>query len=101
MLEKIAEAVRTNGSPTGIGIILFTGGASALLLERGRREVWPLLGLLALFLLNFILSKNFFSIVERDGAYYGTPINLLNQGSEVMLLAIGLTLVIAVKGIDL
>ncbi|XXY47323.1 ABC transporter permease [Sorangium sp. So ce269] len=101
MLEKISEALRTNASLTGIGIILFTGGAGALLLRRGRREAWPLLGLLALLVFNFILSRNFFSIVERDGAYYGTPINLLNQGSEVMLLAIGLTLVVAVKGIDL
>ncbi|WP_433936193.1 ABC transporter permease [Sorangium cellulosum] len=101
MLEKIAEALRTNANVTGIGIILFTAGVGALLLKRGRREAWPVLGLSALFLFNFILSKNFFSIVERDGAYYGTPINLLNQGSEVMLLAIGLTLVIAVRGIDL
>ncbi|WP_438009386.1 ABC transporter permease [Sorangium sp. So ce321] len=101
MLEKISEALRTNASLTGIGIMLLTGGAGALLLRRRRREAWPLLGLLALLVFNFILSRNFFSIVERDGAYYGTPINLLNQGSEVMLLAIGLTLVVAVRGIDL
>ncbi|WP_437514823.1 ABC transporter permease [Sorangium sp. So ce1099] len=101
MPEKISEALRTNASVTGVGIILFTAGVGALLLKRGRREAWPMLGLSALLVFNFILSKNFFSIVERDGAYYGTPINLLNQGSEVMLLAIGLTLVIAVRGIDL
>ncbi|WP_437929924.1 ABC transporter permease [Sorangium sp. So ce291] len=101
MLEKISDALRTNASLTGIAIMLFTGGAGALLLRRGRREAWPLLGLLALLVFNFILSRNFFSIDVRDGAYYGTPINLLNQGSEVMLLAIGLTLVVAVKGIDL
>ncbi|XYH96496.1 ABC transporter permease [Sorangium sp. So ce1128] len=101
MLEKMSEALRTNASITGIGIMLFTGGAGALLLVRRRREAWPLLGLLALLVFNFFLSRNFFSIVERDGAYYGTPINLLNQGSEVMLLAIGLTLVVAVRGIDL
>ncbi|KYF72510.1 ABC transporter permease [Sorangium cellulosum] len=101
MPEKISEALRTNASVTGVGIILFTAGVGALLLKRGRREAWPMLGLSALLVFNFFLSKNFFSIVERDGAYYGTPINLLNQGSEVMLLAIGLTLVIAVRGIDL
>ncbi len=101
MLEKMTEAARTNANLTGIAILLFTGCAGALLLMRGRREAWPLLGLLALLLFNSVLSKNFFSIVERDGAYYGTPINLLSQGSEVMLLAIGLTLVIAVRGIDL
>ncbi|AUX42075.1 sugar ABC transporter permease [Sorangium cellulosum] len=101
MLEKVSEALRTNASLTGIGILLLAGGAGALLLRQRRREAWPLLGLLALLVFNFVLSKNFFSIVERDGAYYGTPINLLNQGSEVMLLAIGMTLVIAVRGIDL
>ncbi|WP_437681397.1 ABC transporter permease [Sorangium sp. So ce131] len=101
MLDKVSEALRTNASLTGVGILLLAGGAGALLLRQRRREAWPLLGLLALLVFNFVLSKNFFSIVERDGAYYGTPINLLNQGSEVMLLAIGMTLVIAVRGIDL
>ncbi|AUX46890.1 uncharacterized protein SOCE26_083990 [Sorangium cellulosum] len=42
--------------------------AGALLLMRGRREAWPLLGLLALLLFDSVLPKNFFSIVERDGA---------------------------------
>ncbi len=32
---------------------------------------------------------------------YGTPIDILNQGSKVMVLAIGMTLVIATGGIDI
>jgi simple sugar transport system permease protein len=33
--------------------------------------------------------------------FYGTPIDILNQGAKVMVLAIGMTLVIATGGIDI
>jgi len=40
--------------------------------------------------------------VSNFGYYlYGTPIDILNQGSKVMVLAIGMTLVIATGGIDI
>ena len=40
--------------------------------------------------------------VSLFGYYlYGTPIDILNQGSKVMVLAIGMTLVIATGGIDI
>lgn len=101
MFQKVTDALASNATPAGFGILAAFAGGAWLLLKQKRREAWPLLGLLTLLVFNFIFSKNFFAVIERDGAFYGTPINLLNQGSEVMLLAIGLTLVIAVKGIDL
>jgi simple sugar transport system permease protein len=52
-------------------------------------------------LFNFFFSRNFLALTLRDGELFGTPVNLLNQGAVVVLLAIGMTLVIAVKGIDL
>lgn len=62
---------------------------------------WPTAILFALLLFNFIYSADFFSIVVRDGKLYGSLIDILNFGAPLMLVSIGMTLVIATKGIDL
>lgn len=63
--------------------------------------LWPALGLGALLVFNGIFSPGFFRLQILDGHLYGTLIDILNQGSKVMLLAIGMTLVIASGGVDL
>ena len=63
--------------------------------------LWPALGLSALLLFNFFFAPGFFRLQILDGHLYGTLIDILNQGSKVMLLAIGMTLVIATGGVDL
>ncbi len=65
------------------------------------RLLWPLLGLAILLLFNLFFSKHFFKLEVRDGHLYGTLIDILGQGAKTMLLAIGMTLVIATGGIDL
>ena len=62
---------------------------------------WPLAGWVVLLAVNLIFTPNFFHLELRDGHLYGTLIDILNQGSKVMLLAIGMTLVIATGGVDL
>ena len=62
---------------------------------------WPAVGLAALLLFNFFFVPGFFRVQILDGRLYGTLIDILNQGSKVMLLAIGMTLVIATGGVDL
>jgi len=62
---------------------------------------WPAAILIALLLFNFIYSPDFFSIVVRNGKLYGSLIDILNFGAPLMLVSIGMTLVIATKGIDL
>lgn len=62
---------------------------------------WPVTGLLLLLAFNLIFSPGFFHLEIRDGHCYGTLVDILNQGSKVMLLAIGMTLVIATGGVDL
>jgi galactofuranose transport system permease protein len=62
---------------------------------------WPLLGLGALLLFNLLFAPSFFRLEIRDAHLYGTIIDILNQGSKVMLLAIGMTLVISTGGVDL
>jgi simple sugar transport system permease protein len=63
--------------------------------------VWPAAGLFLLLLFNLIFTAGFFHIEVRDGHLYGVLIDILNHGSKVMLLALGMTLVIATGGVDL
>ena len=66
------------------------------------RERTPQLIVLAVILaLNAIISPGFFSIEIQNDRLYGSLIDVLNRGAPVTLLAIGMTLVIATKGIDL
>ncbi|MBY3378590.1 ABC transporter permease [Rhizobium laguerreae] len=60
-----------------------------------------LIALVVIFLLNFITSPQFFNVVVQNDRLYGSLIDVLNRGAPVALLAIGMTLVIATKGIDL
>lgn len=63
--------------------------------------VWPLAGLGLLLAFNFLFTEGFFKLEVRDGHLYGVTIDILNHGSKVMLLALGMTLVIATGGVDL
>ena len=47
------------------------------------------------------LHGGFFRVEVRDGRLYGVLIDILNHGSKVMLLALGMALVIATSGVDL
>lgn len=62
---------------------------------------WPLavLGLLLLF--NLIFKPAFFAIRFQNGHLYGSLIDILNFGSPLAIIAIGMALVIATRGIDL
>lgn len=63
--------------------------------------VWPLAGLLVLVLANVLHSPAFLSLKVIDGHLYGLPIDILNEGARAMVLALGMTLVIATGGVDL
>ncbi|HEV8290975.1 MAG TPA: ABC transporter permease, partial [Tepidisphaeraceae bacterium] len=53
------------------------------------------------FLFNLLFTPGFFALTVRDGRLYGSVIDILNRAAPVMLLALGMTLVIATGGIDL
>ncbi|MDZ5699619.1 ABC transporter permease [Chelativorans sp. M5D2P16] len=72
-------------------------GATAFL----RRIAPQLVTLTVLLLLVALVFPGFFEISIANGRLYGSPIDILNRGAPVALLAIGMTLVIATKGIDL
>ena len=60
-----------------------------------------IIALAVILLLNFIMFPQFFNVIVQNGRLYGSLIDVLNRGAPVALLAIGMTLVIATKGIDL
>ena len=65
------------------------------------RLTWPLAGLAMLLLFNLAFDPAFFDISTRDGNLYGPMITVLRLAAKVMLLATGMTLVIATGGVDL
>lgn len=62
---------------------------------------WLVAGLGLLVLFNLTQDPAFLKITTLDGHLYGVPIDILTQGSRTMLLALGMTLVIATGGVDL
>ena len=57
--------------------------------------------LAAVLLINWLLFPGFFDITLQDGRLFGSVIDVLNRGAPVAILAIGMTAVIATKGVDL
>lgn len=68
---------------------------------RNSKVFTPLLALILLLLFNLIFIDGFFQIQIKNGRLFGYLIDILNRGAPLMLLAIGMTLVIATAGIDL
>ena len=65
------------------------------------RLFWPLVALFLLVMVNFWFNPDFFSIRIVKGGLYGSVIDIFNRAAPVMLIAMGMTLVIATRGIDI
>ncbi|GGO04294.1 sugar ABC transporter permease [Microbispora rosea subsp. aerata] len=65
------------------------------------RLFWPVVVLVALLLLNLVFTDGFFRIQMREGHLYGSLIDIFRFGAPLILVATGMTLVIATSGIDL
>ncbi|WP_428642326.1 ABC transporter permease [Roseibium sp.] len=66
------------------------------------RRITPQLVILIVVLtLNFLVFPDFFRIEFQHGRLFGNLIDVLNRGAPTALLCIGMTLVIATRGIDL
>ena len=65
------------------------------------RLFWPAAALVTLIVVNTIANPNFAKMAVRDGHVYGNLIDILRQSAPLMLVALGMTLVIATRGIDL
>ena len=63
--------------------------------------LWPVLALGGLLGFNALGTAGFFEMRWQEGNLYGAVIDVLKNGSLVMLLSLGMTLVIATGGVDL
>ena len=69
-------------------------------ITRGRL-FWPLVALFLMAMVNFWFNPDFFSIKIVNGGLYGSVVDILNRAAPVMLIGMGMTLVIATRGIDI
>ncbi|CAN5369559.1 ABC transporter permease [soil metagenome] len=65
------------------------------------RLAWPVITLLLLVALNTAFNPSFLHIEWRDGHLYGSLIDILNRAAPLVLVSLGMTLVIATRGIDI
>ncbi len=65
------------------------------------RLFWPVVALLSLVVVNTIARTQFARITVRDGQLYGALIDILRNSAPLMLVSLGMTVVIATRGIDL
>ncbi|MCA1324991.1 ABC transporter permease [Herbaspirillum sp. alder98] len=79
-----------------------TGGVRALLGGALRHPLLrPLAALAALLLLDLLLVPGFFRLEIKDGHLYGALVDIVNRAAPLMLAALGMTLVIATRGVDI
>ncbi|CAM4242913.1 simple sugar transport system permease protein [Paenibacillus endophyticus] len=63
--------------------------------------IWPITALAAILLFNLFFVPGFFNIEIKNGHLFGSLIDILNRAAPIMVIAIGMTLVIAKEGIDI
>jgi len=61
----------------------------------------PAAALLVLLVFDAFLVPGFFRLEIKDGHLYGALVDILNRAAPLMLAALGMTLVIATRGIDI
>lgn len=91
MSEQLITPLKNRIAELRLGSITWIGG----------RTFWTVVALILIIIANRLLSENFFSIQMVKGRLIGSTINILDGSASVMLLATGMTLVIATKGVDL
>ncbi|WP_438348593.1 ABC transporter permease [Paenibacillus sp. FA6] len=71
-------------------------------LNMGKQKIfWPLLALAILLIFNFFQTPGFFDIEIKNGHLFGSIIDILFRASPLIIISIGMTLVIALEGIDI
>ena len=61
----------------------------------------PVAALALLLLVDLLLVPGFFRLEIKDGHLYGSLVDIANRAAPLMLAALGMTLVIATRGIDI
>lgn len=67
----------------------------------GHPLAWPLLALALLLLGNGLFNPGFLALEWRDGRLFGNLVDIANRAAPLILVSLGMTLVIAVRGLDI
>jgi simple sugar transport system permease protein len=62
---------------------------------------WPAATLLLLLVVCAVFNPSFLSIAWHDGHAYGNLVDILNRAAPLIVVSLGMTLVIAVRGLDI
>lgn len=62
---------------------------------------WPSVALLLIIIFNLAIQPNFLNIQIKDGQLFGSIIDILNRAAPLIIIAIGMTIIIATGGIDI
>jgi len=92
LLWKGISMVEHNDTSTGL---------FSRITEEFKGVQWALVALAMILLLNLVISPDFFSIRVQDGRLSGSIIDILKRSAPRMIIALGMTLVIATGGIDI
>lgn len=65
-----------------------------------RRIQWPLIALGVILLFNLIFTPGFFEISIQNGRLVGSLMDMLKRAAPRLIIALGMTLVIGTRGID-
>jgi len=76
-------------------------GSRVLRRVLGSALLWPILALAGLIVVNLVANPAFLKLRMQDGHLYGNLIDIARNSAPVLLVALGMTLVIATRGIDL
>ena len=68
---------------------------------RAHRLLWPLATLALLLIANAAFNASFLHLEWRDGHLYGSLVDIVKSASPLILVSLGMTLVIATRGIDI
>lgn len=68
---------------------------------RAHSLFWPLVTLLLILAVDASLNPGFWKLEWRGDHLYGSVIDILNRAAPLMLVSLGMTLVIATRGIDI
>jgi simple sugar transport system permease protein len=94
--RKHAVAAGHGPAQTGAG-----SGETAMAALLRHPLLRPVAALVILLLIDLVAIPGFFRLTVRDGHLYGSVIDIVNRAAPLMLAALGMTLVIATRGIDI
>jgi simple sugar transport system permease protein len=99
-MTPISSPPRATGPAAAAGTA--RAGLRSVLGAAARHHLaWPCLVLLALLGLNVVLTDGFLAVELKQGHLYGGLMDIARFGAPLILVALGMTLVIATGGIDL